>query len=468
VGIPAAPGPPEAAAQAAEERLEAQVRRASAAWRRLGRRLRTVTSSALVRFLLTLVAVYAVVWLIRVTWPALLPFAAGGVIAYTVMPLADALDRVMPRPLAAVLTMALVLAAVVGVLGVIIPPLAEQLYRLYLSLPAVEDVQGMVEQLRGALGALPAPVQDAIRASIQRVSDTLRANLEGNVAGLAGVVVFGVLGLVNTLSLVLGLLVVPLWMLGFLTDAGGQLRAGARLLPPTWRADGWAIVRIFDRSFGAFFRGQIWIAAATGLLTYVGLRVLDFLGLPEVHYEILLAVVAGLLALIPAFGPLIAVVPWAVLGFAASVQTGAALLLVFVAVQWLVDQVVASRVSRRVVDLPPLLLVLVVVALSQLGLLWVLLAAPVTAVCRDVFRYVYGRFGDPPRPAGLLPGGRLRVGADGSYLLPSAPPLGARHRKGARRAGAHPAGAPGGATLALVPLPGEGDAGAAGREADAG
>ena len=76
-----------------------------------------------------------------------------------------------------------------------------------------------------------------------------------------------------------------------------------------------------------------------------------------------------------------------------------------------VNTLVLPHVERRVADLPPTVLVLVIVALSQLGLIWVLLATPVAAVAYDLFRYVYGRFAEPPRPAGLLPGEALRGGA---------------------------------------------------------
>jgi hypothetical protein len=50
------------------------------------------------------------------------------------------------------------------------------------------------------------------------------------------------------------------------------------------------------------------------------------------------------------------------------------------------------------------------IALSQLGLIWILLAAPLAAVTRDVFRYVYGRLQDPPLPAGVLPDTLLSTG----------------------------------------------------------
>ena len=62
--------------------------------------------------------------------------------------------------------------------------------------------------------------------------------------------------------------------------------------------------------------------------------------------------------------------------------------------------------AERYVDMHPAVFVIVLVLLSQFGFLWVLIAAPVSIVLRDLFRYVYGRLSDPPAPAGLAPGER--------------------------------------------------------------
>ena len=49
------------------------------------------------------------------------------------------------------------------------------------------------------------------------------------------------------------------------------------------------------------------------------------------------------------------------------------------------------------------LLVILVIA-SQFGLIWLFLGAPLAQIVFDLYRYVYGRLSDPPRPAGILPG----------------------------------------------------------------
>ena len=60
-------------------------------------------------------------------------------------------------------------------------------------------------------------------------------------------------------------------------------------------------------------------------------------------------------------------------------------------------------------EIHPAILIVIIVALSTLGFWWILLAAPVATIIRDLFRYTYGRFSDPPRPAGVLPGEALPV-----------------------------------------------------------
>jgi hypothetical protein len=42
-------------------------------------------------------------------------------------------------------------------------------------------------------------------------------------------------------------------------------------------------------------------------------------------------------------------------------------------------------------------LIVVIVALSELGLLWVFLAAPVAGIVYDLLRYAFGRLSEPPR-----------------------------------------------------------------------
>ena len=41
--------------------------------------------------------------------------------------------------------------------------------------------------------------------------------------------------------------------------------------------------------------------------------------------------------------------------------------------------------------------------IGQLGILWLLLSAPIVAIAADLIRYIHGRLSEPPLPAGVLP-----------------------------------------------------------------
>ena len=57
--------------------------------------------------------------------------------------------------------------------------------------------------------------------------------------------------------------------------------------------------------------------------------------------------------------------------------------------------------------------------MSQLGLIWLLIAAPVLAIARDIVRYLAGRLDDPPKPAGVIPGERASRAAAAAAVIPS-------------------------------------------------
>src|SRR5262245_23918581 len=105
--VTASPGTSEDQALAVAEQ------RAATQWQRLGMRVRSITPSGLVRFLLVIGAVGALGWLVAASWPALLPFVIGASLAYIIQPIVNVLDRVMPRLFAATITTLGVLAGLV-------------------------------------------------------------------------------------------------------------------------------------------------------------------------------------------------------------------------------------------------------------------------------------------------------------------------------------------------------------------
>ncbi|NTV64576.1 MAG: AI-2E family transporter, partial [Oscillochloris sp.] len=124
----------------------------------------------------------------------------------------------------------------------------------------------------------------------------------------------------------------------------------------------------------------------------------------NVNYILLLAVIAGFTELIPVIGPILGAVPAVILGFIDSPTTGVAVLILYILIQQLENNFLVPRIVGDSVGLhPSILMVLLVVCSQVFGLAGAILSAPMGAISRDVFSYLYGRLSEPPLPAGLLP-----------------------------------------------------------------
>ena len=384
--------------------IVAAQRHAAQQWRRLGDRLLTMTPSALARILLASAAIAAPIWLTWATWPAIAPFLIGAGIAYAVLPLVNALNHVMPRLPAALLATGMVVALVIAIPVLILRVLAIELYGTYRSLPTNVEIRQRIVELDQSMDGWPEPLRIFVRTRALDTLLSIRERFVNYVSGVDGLAIDIVMGTVSAIGVALGLLVLPVWILLTLRDQGRARDAINQHLPDWMEADFWAVARILDRTLGTYLRGLSVIAITIGAGTFAGLWTLDAAGVEGIRYPVALALLVGILELIPTIGPIISTLSIFLITLRGSPESALAAVLVVIGVRLLVRRFVSSRIERRVIDVHPAILIVVLVALSQFGLVWAIFAAPVVAIARDLFRYIYGRVSDPPRPAGVLPG----------------------------------------------------------------
>jgi len=420
------------------ERERAQAR-ARLAWADLRGRLATVTPAALGRTVLTVGVIALMFGFAAATWPTLLPFVIGGLLAYAVLPVVNALDRIMPRALAAAITMLGAVAALVAAIVVVVPPLAGALVELARQIPPADQIDQTVE---GALGGLPADARTAILPIATEIAATLRTALDdtsGSLGSLAPAIFQAALGVVGAL---LGLLVLPAWLLTVLTDQRKARAAVDRRFAAWLRPDAWAVIHMFDRSAGTYLRGFVVIAILTGILTWIGLTLSPQLGGPRFAGALALATLGGLVQLVPELGPILGLLPAVLLLFFAP-ERAATYLAAYIAARVIAGWVVGGRRVRSEVRVHPAILIPGVVVLGQLGFVLLLLSGPILSFGSDLVRYLHGRFSEPPRPAGLLPGepvpAAVAAGRAG-VVLPTVPPIYRRRRPGPPPLTADPAG----------------------------
>lgn len=383
--------------------LVEEAQRGRQAWRRLAQRLQTVTPRALARLLLVAGGLVAALWLLARAWQALVPFAVGGILAYAVLPVVNGLGRVMPRRLAALLAMLLVLCLLGLFLATLIPALARQYDRLVAFLPDRAAVRESLTEFDRSLETWPEPVREAVRNSLDKATLSLREKMDGFSSDLPDIMINALGRLLNIIGAIIGLLVLPTWMLSVLTDQRKGVHALNRILPQTQQGDFWALAGIVDRSFRAFFQKQVTQGLLVGTAIFGVALLFKETGVIPVRFPLLMGFLAGMMELVPEIGPTVAALLLGVLGLLVSPMAGVYALGSYLLVHHLVGNQIAARIQNDVQEVHPTILIVAAIALSQLGLGWLLLSVPITTALRDLFRYVYGRLGDPPRPPGLLP-----------------------------------------------------------------
>lgn len=142
------------------------------------------------------------------------------------------------------------------------------------------------------------------------------------------------------------------------------------------------VLHLWKRSqdkIGKWMQGQLMLGLIVGVLLYLGLTIL---GVPN---ALLLAVLAGLFELIPVFGQILAAIPALAIAFADGGLT--ALLLVaglYLVVQQFEAHLIYPVVVKKIVGVPPLLVILALIIGAKLaGFLGILLSVPIAAAIQE-------------------------------------------------------------------------------------
>jgi len=243
---------------------------------------------------------------------ALIPLLISMLIAYLLTPLADYLEhKGFGRIPAITITFLLFFGLLFLMVLYLFPLIRNQVVDLTAALPrTLPLLSARIDELQTRLAAYwPAIEQVDVGARIQKVVlDTLNS-LPAYVA--------------NVFSIFPLLILVPLISFFFLKD-GRKIRRGfLNSIPNPYFETVMGLLYEVDRKIGSYVRGQLLRSTVIGFLTFFGLK------LCGLKYSLLLAIVAGVMNLIPYAGPFIATLPALVLAILHQANPQAVLPLVF-------------------------------------------------------------------------------------------------------------------------------------------
>lgn len=128
-----------------------------------------------------------------------------------------------------------------------------------------------------------------------------------------------------------------------------------------------------QKRMSSWFWGEIILMIVVGTLTYIGLSIIG------VKYVLALAVLAGLLEIIPNLGPIISSIPAILIGFSSLPILGLYCVFLYLIVQQLENNLIVPIVMKKATGLHPIVTLIAMVIGGKLaGIMGVLLAIPST------------------------------------------------------------------------------------------
>ncbi len=344
-------------------------------------------------WLLGAAALLFMLWLLG---PMLMPFVVGAILAYVGDPVVDWLERRrFSRTWGVVMVFATISLAIALLILMIAPMVYAQTVTLIETVPeALRWVQD-----RG-LPKLGINVPDNLRIDADYIRQWVTEHW-AEAKGAAGVVAQSSLAVLATIA---NIALIPVVAFYLLRDWDHLISACDRFTPPRWRALTRRLARECDDVLGSFIRGQGLVMLAMAVYYAV---TLSLIGL---KLSLVVGVIAGTLTFVPYLG---FIVGFATALIAVLVQDPSFWMVTWVVIIFVVAQMIEGNVLVPLlvgdkIGIHPVTVIFAVLAGGQLmGFTGVLIALPVAAILAVLARELdrrwrasdFYRWGAPPEAA---------------------------------------------------------------------
>jgi len=205
----------------------------------------------------------------------------------------------------------------------------------------------------------------------------------GNLGNLADVLFSGGASFLNIVAAVFGnlaLIITTLILSFYLTVNRAGVEKFLRIILPIIYED--YIVGIYLRArkkMGRWLQGQILLMLVVGAATTIGLWILG------VKYSLILGILAGVLEIVPIVGPIFSGTIAFLVAISESWILGLYVIILFLVIQQAESHLLIPLIMRKTVGISPVVVVIALLAGSQIaGLVGIILAVPTAVVLQEV------------------------------------------------------------------------------------
>lgn len=320
----------------------------------------TISTSSILKVIFILVGI----WLLYVIRNVIGILFVSLILTAGITPWVDWLEKhKVPRIAGTIILYAILLGLFSLIVILIIPPLTEQIGQIISAFPQYYDkiIQGF-ERLRSS--SPESSLVNSITQSLQALNNSLSKVAGSIFSGL--VTVFG--GFASFLSI----MVITFYLT---QERNNGKKIIQSLAPAQYQPYLVQLINRISTKLGSWLRGQLLLCFIIFLASYIGLLILN------VHYALLLALIAGFLEAIPFIGPVLSAVPALFLSFAQSPVRALLVLVLYLVIQQLENNLIVPKVMQRSVGLNPVVIIIAMLIGARLGgIIGVILAIPTAAI----------------------------------------------------------------------------------------
>lgn len=268
-------------------------------------------------------------------------------------------SKKIPRVLSVIIVYILVISLISFAFGIIVPPLISQTSSFITGLPQILDT------INEFLVFNKIPVEN--------VSQVIAAQIEGITRNFIAIssAIFG------SIFLILTIFVFTFYLL---LESKSFVRLLASPFSGKQEERVINLVAKVEEGLGQWLRGQLTLSVIVGVLSYIGLRILD------IPYALPLALVAGIFEVIPIVGPIISAIPAVLVALTIAPIMGLATAALYFIIQQLENNLIVPMVMSKVIGLqPPIVIIALLIGAKLAGIGGAFLAIPIIVVAKIVF-----------------------------------------------------------------------------------
>lgn len=312
-------------------------------------------------FIIKTIAIILGLWFLYLVRDVLALFFLSVILTATLDPaIVWMAKRKIPRSLGVIIIYVALVSLVGLLISFLIPPLVSQFTSFSQNLPAYND----------SFSKTFAGIEKyALSYGINFNSHEFFQNITGNLSQSSSQIFSTTVGVFSFFISLLVILALTFYMS---VKEDGMKNFIVSITPEKHQS---YVISVSDRiksKIGKWMVGQIVLMAIIFILDFVALSIFN------VPYALILALIAGLLEIIPYLGPIISATIATFVGFIISPITGLIVLTIFTVNQQIESNIVVPQVMKKAVGLNPAVVILVLLIGAQLGgVLGAILAVPI-------------------------------------------------------------------------------------------